>query len=274
MFRTLVLHLLLALCATIFLLPFLWLLCASVKRTDDLFAYAFLPWDHLNRLTLDNFRALFDRQPFGRWLVNSVFLASTQTVLTVTLSSLGGFALAKYQFAGKKLAMGLMLGTLLLPAQVLLPSEYELMYHFGWVDSYAAILVPGAVSIFGVFLFRQAMLGVPDDLLHAGRVDGCSELRLWWDVVMPAVRPMTGAFTLLSFLAAWNSFLWPQIVLQDERKYPLPVGLANLVGLPEYQANYGILMAATLLSILPVAALFFALQRDFVSGLTSGAVKG
>ena len=272
--RTVLLHALLLLLAAVFLLPFAWLLCASVKRADDLFAHAFLPWGDLSRLTLGNFRELFRRQPFGRWLVNSVFLASAQTVITVSLSSLGGFALAKYRFAGKRVVMAGMLGALLLPAQVLLPGEYELMVRLGWVNSYAAILVPGAVSIFGVFLFRQAMLGVPDDLLAAGRVDGASELRLWWEIVMPVVRPMTGAFTLLSFLAAWNSFLWPQIILQDERKYPLSVGLANMVGLPEYQANYGILMAATLLSLLPVAVLFFALQRNFVGGLTSGAVKG
>ncbi len=274
MFRVFFLHLLLVVCAGIFLLPFCWLLCAAFKRTDDLFAYAFLPWDHLGRLTLDNFRALFEKQPFGRWLINSVFLASTATVASVALSSLGGFALAKYRFAGRRFVTAGMLGTLLLPAQVLLPGEYELMVHLGWVDSYAAILLPGAVSIFGVFLFRQAMLGVPDDLLSAGRIDGASELRLWWEIVMPAVRPMTGAFTLLSFLAAWGSYLWPQIILQDEAKYPLPVGLANLAGLAEYQSNYGILMAATLLGLLPVAILFFALQRDFVGGLTSGAVKG
>jgi ABC-type glycerol-3-phosphate transport system permease component len=125
-----------------------------------------------------------------------------------------------------------------------------------------------------MFLFRQSMLHVPDELLHAGRVDGCSELRLWWEVALPIVRPMVGAFTLMSFIASWNSFLWPQVVLQDERKYNLPIGLANLVSQPEIQSNYPVLMCGTLLSIVPVMALFFALQRDFIAGLTSGAVKG
>ncbi len=108
----------------------------------------------------------------------------------------------------------------------------------------------------------------------AGRVDGCSELRLWWEVALPIVRPMIGAYTLLSFMGTWNSFLWPQIILQDERKYTLPIGLANMIGLPGYDTSYGTLMAGTLLSILPVAILFFVLQRDFISGLASGAVKG
>ncbi len=170
--------------------------------------------------------------------------------------------------------MLIMLSTMLLPSQVLLPGSYELMYHLGWLDNYAAILVPGAVSVFGMLLFMQAMRGVPDELLQAGRVDGCSEFRLWWEVALPIVRPMTGAFTLLAFMAAWNSFLWPAIVLQTQTKYTLPIGLTNMIGLPEYQTPYGVLMAGTLLSILPVVILFFALQRDFISGLSTGAVKG
>jgi ABC-type glycerol-3-phosphate transport system permease component len=115
---------------------------------------------------------------------------------------------------------------------------------------------------------------VPDELLQAGRVDGCSELRLWWEVALPIVKPMLGAFTLLSFMGAWNSFLWPQIVLHSANKYTLPIGLNNMIGLPGYLTPYGALMAGTFLSILPVVILFFILQRDFISGLASGAVKG
>ena len=273
MIRRIGLHLLLICLAAAAILPFLWLICAAFKTPADLLNSTLLPWHHLDRLTLNNFRLLGDR-PFGRWLVNSIFLASAHTVLVVTLGSLGGFALAKYQFAGKGPIALIMLATLLMPPQVLLPGSYELMYRLHWLDSYLAIIVPGAVSVFGIFLFRQAMLGVPDELLQCGRLDGCSELRLWWDIALPAVRPMIGAYTLLSFLTEWNSFLWPQIVLQTESKYTLPIGLNGLAGLPEYQHNYGIVMAATLMSILPVIVLFFALQRDFISGLSSGAVKG
>src|SRR5205814_5378171 len=186
---------------------------------------------------------LFDHNPFLVWVFNSLFLCCLHTCLVVTLSSMGGFALAKYRFAGKKPLMALMLTTMMLPSQVLLPSSYELMYKIGWLDSYAAIIVPGAVSVFGMFLFMQAMKGVPDELLQAGRVDGCSELRLWWEVALPIIRPMIGAFTWLSFMGTWNSFLWPQVVLHDPDKYTLPIGLSNMVNLPEYQVHYGILMA-------------------------------
>jgi ABC-type glycerol-3-phosphate transport system permease component len=256
------------------LTPFAWLICATLKRGEDLFRYTFLPWDDLGRLSLGNFRTLFEQQPFLRWVLNSVFLASTSTVIVVTLSSLGGFALAKYRFRGRGVLMGLMLGTMMLPGVVMLPSSYLLIYAIGWMNSYLAIIVPGAVSVFGMFLFMQAMRGVPDELLQAGRIDGCSELRLWWEVALPIVRPMTGAFTLLTFLGTWNAFLWPQVVLQSESKYTLPIGLANMMALPEYRTEYGVLMAGTLLAVVPVMILFVALQRDFVSGLSSGAVKG
>lgn len=224
--------------------------------------------------SLENFRVLLNNEPMGRWLVNSLFVSCSYAFLVVMLSAMGGYALAKYQFFGKGLAQVVLVGALMLPPQVLLPGSYELMDRIGWIDSYAALIVPGGVSVFGMLLFRQAMMAVPDDLLSAGRMDGCGEFRLWWGVAMPMVGPMVGAFTLMSFISAWNAYLWPQIILQDQGKFTLPIGLANLSGLPGYQANQGLLMAATLLSVLPAAALFLILQRDFVAGLSSGAVKG
>lgn len=259
--------------AAISLLPLIWLVCATFKSGEDLFAYPLLPWGHLNHLSLSNYARVFSERPFGAWMISSIFLASTQTVAAVILASLGGFAVAKYHFRGRRMILGVLLSVMLLPYQVLLPSSYELMHHLGWLDSYWAILVPGVISVFGLFLFSRAMKSVPDELLHAGRIDGCSEIRLWWEIAVPLVKPMIAAFTLLSFTASWNAFLWPQIVLQDEGKYTLPIGLANMSVLPGSQADYGVLMAGTLLSILPVGLLFFALQRDFVAGLTSGAVK-
>jgi ABC-type glycerol-3-phosphate transport system permease component len=271
------LHVALLVAAAVSLSPFIWLICACFKSGNDLFNFTFLPFSRhgilFSRLSLSNFTRLFQENQFGRWMLNSIFLSCAQTAMAVTLASLGGFTLAKYRFRGRKIIMAMMLGTMLLPAQVLMPSSYELMYKFGWIDSYLAILVPGSVNVFGLFLFRQAMLAVPDELLHAGRIDGCSEAYLWWEIALPLVRPMVGAFTLLSFTASWNSFLWPQIVLQNETKYTLPIGLYNLNAMPGFQADFGILMAATLLSVLPVALLFFALQRDFIAGLTAGAVK-
>ena len=270
----LALHAFILVLALLFLAPFFWVLCASFKYHKDFFDYLFLPWGEPEKWTISNYVRLFRREPFLLWMFNSLFLASAHTAIVVALSSLGGFALAKYQFAGKRVLMLIMLATMLLPSQVLLPSNYELMYRLGWLDSYVSIIVPSAVSVFGMFLFMQAMRAVPDELLQAGRVDGCSELRLWWEVALPIVRPMIGAYTLLSFMGSWNSFLWPQIVLQSSEHFTLPIALTNMIGLPEYDAPLGMLMAGTLLSILPIALLFFILQKDFIAGLASGAVKG
>lgn len=272
--RPYLLQLLVCACALLWLLPFVWMVCASFKSPADFFSSTFLPWHDLGRVTLDNYRALFASFPFFGWLLNSLFLASAQTVIVVLLSSLGGFALAHYRFRGRTTMVAVLLLMLLVPGQVLLPSTYELVNALGWIDSYTAILVPGAISVFGILLFRAAMSAVPPELLHAARIDGAGELRLWWDIALPSVRPTVGAFTLMSFTGTWNSFLWPQIVLQDEDKYHLPIGLTSLVGLPEHDVPYGLLMAGTLLSILPVMALFVLLHREFNAGVVSGAVKG
>jgi len=155
---------------------------------------------------------------------------------------------------------------------VVMAPLYEQIYRLGLIDTYAGLIIPGAVNVFGIFLFRQAILQVPDELLHAARIDGCSEFRIYWDVVMPISRPMIGAFCLISFMGSWNSFLWPQIILHSKERFTLPIGLNQLVG-PQ-QSQYGALMAGTFLSILPIIVLFLLLQKEFVAGLTSGAVKG
>jgi ABC-type glycerol-3-phosphate transport system permease component len=254
--------------AAITIIPMVWLFAASIKTSDDLFTYVFFAKKH----TLDNFRDLFSKMPFFRYLANSVFISTTTVIVQLFFSSLAGFALAKYEFKGKKLIMILMLATMMIPGQVTMAPLYEVIYRLGLVDTYPGIIIPSAISVFGIFLFRQSILQVPNELLHAARIDGCSEFRIWWDIVMPISRPMIGAFCLISFMATWNSFLWPQILLHSASRFTLTVGLTQLVGL--YAQQYGMLMAGTLLSIVPVIILFIVLQKEFVSGLTAGAVKG
>jgi ABC-type glycerol-3-phosphate transport system permease component len=261
--------LLLLLTAAAALIPLFWLVAATTKGPDDLFHYTFLA----PRLTAENYRDLFSRVPFLRYMLNSVFVACTAVLVQLFFSSLAGFALAKYEFRGKQAIMLLMLATLMIPGQVILAPLYELVYRMGLVDSYLGLIIPGAVSVFGIFLFRQAILQVPDELLHAARIDGCSEFRIYWDVVMPITRPMVGAFCLISFMGSWNNFLWPQVILHNNARFTLPIALNQMVGLQEAQ-QYGMLMAGTLLAVLPVIVLFLLLQKEFVAGLTAGAVKG
>lgn len=274
-------YLFLVLSAALVLMPFAWLISAAFKNPEALMEFTFLPpaerWGEL--LGTQNFADLFageetaqGRVYFWRYLLNSLFLSSTGTCLHIFCASLTGFAIAKYEFRGKTFITSLMLGSMMIPGMILLAPLYELIYRFGWMDTYWALLVPGAVPVFGVFLFRQAIVGVPDELLEAARVDGCGEFGIYWNLVMPLVRPMIGAFCLVSFLGSWNSFLGPQIFIQTQAKLTLPVVLNQYIGL--YAQKYGVFLAGTLLSIIPPAVMFFALQKEFVSGLTSGAVKG
>ena len=266
--RRALVYVLLSAFASITLVPLVWLVAASTKAPADLFHYTFFA----PRIGLSNFTLLFQKVHFVRYLMNSVFIAGASVMVQLLFSSLAGFALAKYEFRGKKPVMILMVSTMLIPGQVVMAPLYTLLYRLGLVDQYLGLIVPGAVSVFGIFLFRQSILQVPDELLHAARIDGCSELRIYWDIVMPISRPMIGAFCLISFMGSWNSFLWPQILLHQEERFTLPILLNQLIGL--YTQQYGMLMAGTLLSILPVVVLFLLLQKEFVAGLTAGAVKG
>ena len=271
----------LSLAAIVILMPFFWLICSAFKDKGVLNEYTFLP--PINKIdsstiNLDNFRELFAEQQtaqgpvrFWRYMANSLFLASSGTALSLLFSSMGGYALAKYRFRGRGAIVLFMLACLTIPPVALLSPNFVVIWQLGWLDSYKALLVPAAVSILGMFLFRQALLGVPDDLIEAGRIDGCGEFRIYLSLAMPLVRPMTGAFCLISFLGMWNSFLAPNVYLQTQAKLPLPVVLNQYIG--TYTQQYGVFLAGTLVAIIPPAILFFALQREFISGLTSGAVK-
>lgn len=210
--------------------------------------------------------------PFVRYLMNSFFVSSVTVLIQLFFCSLAGFALAKYEFRFKKAVMVLMLGTMMIPGQVMLGPMYELIHYFGLMDSHSGLIVPGMVGVFGIFLFRQSIMSLPNELLEAGRIDGCTEFGLYWRVVVPVSRPMIGAFCVIAFMGTWNSFLWPQIILHSQYLFTLPIGLNSMVG--TYTDQRGMMMAGTLLSILPVMVLFFILQKEFISGLTAGAVKG
>lgn len=260
-----------ALCvlAAIVLMPLIWLVASTTKSSNDQFHYLFFA----PHVTSENFVKLVSKSDMlPRGLLNSAFLASATVLIQLLFSSLAGFALAKYEFKGKRALVILMLATVMIPGQLTMAPLYELLHHFGLVDTYLGLLIPGAVSVFGIFLFRQSIIQVPDELLQAARIDGCSEFRIYWDVVMPVSRPMIGAFCLMSFMGTWNSFLWPQIILHHKELFTLPIALNQLRG--AYDNESGMLMAGTLVSVVPVVVLFLALQKEFMAGLTAGAVKG
>lgn len=265
--------------AALTLLPFVWMLTSALKSQQDFFTSFFLPrgdgflgvaWD---RLTLHNFRRLFTGLPLARAMLNSLFLASVTGALGTLACAMGGYGLAKFRFRGRETLTWLVLGALIIPASLLIAPSYRLLWQLGLLNSYAGLILPALAPAFGVFLFRQAMLNtVPSELLEAARIDGAGELRIFFTIVVPLVRPMIGAFLMITFLGAWNNFIGPQIVLQQPEVFPLSVTINNLRGV--YATDYGLILSGTLVSIAPVMCLFLLLQREFISGLTSGAVKG
>lgn len=274
----LALHVTLVVLAIIVLTPYAWLIVSSLKNQEDFFSGMFFPpgdgllgigWD---KLTLENYKKLFGLG-FGVNLVNSIFYSAATALFATLISAATGFVLAKHSFRGRNIITLVVLGALIVPPTLLLAPGYELLYDLGLLDTAWGLLLPLLAPAFGVFLFRQAVIqSVPDELLEAARIDGCSEWSIFFVVVLPLVRPMIGAFMLITFLGMWNNFISPQIVLQTAEKQPLSVAIAQLRGV--YQTDYGLLTAATVVSVLPVAALFMLLQKQFISGLTSGAVKG
>jgi ABC-type glycerol-3-phosphate transport system permease component len=264
--------------AAVMLIPFLWLICGAFKHNDDFFTSTFLPrGDGLfgiawSRLTLDNYRALLADGTMFRGLLNSIFLSSVTALLATFICAAAGYALAKYEMRSQRIVLAIVLAAVIVPPTLLLAPGYRLLFNLNLLDSFWGLIIPGAAPAFGVYLFRQASLnGIPRELIEAARIDGCGELRIFAAVALPLLRPIISAFMLITFLGVWNNFINPQIVLQSAGKFPLSVAVAQLKGV--YYQDYGLQIAGTLLSVAPVLALFLFLQRDFVSGLTSGAVK-
>ena len=250
--------------------PYVFMITSSFKPNSEIFAQPvrILP----KSLYLENYRYLFSEYPFWRWYWNTVFTTLIRTVISVFFAALAGFAFAKYEFRLKKPLFLLVIVSIMLPFQVLLTPLFIEMAAFGWLDTYWGVIIPVAISPFFIFLMRQYMLGVPDELMDAARIDGCSEFGLFWRVVAPTQRPAFAVVGILAFTGAWTDFLWPLIVLQKTNMFVLNVGIASMFG--PYRVPYGAILGGSTLATLPVVLFFLAMQRQFIAGLTAGALKG
>ncbi|TQM11668.1 carbohydrate ABC transporter permease [Pseudonocardia kunmingensis] len=260
---------LLAVAAISMAAPYVFMMVSAFKPQNEIFAtpIRFFPRD----LTLDNVAALFDLLPYARWYLNTVVVAVFGTALTLFISSLAGFAFSKYEFRCKNLLFMLVLGTVLIPFQVLLVPQFQIVRELGGFNTYWALILPVAANAFAVFLMRQYTISVPDELLDAARVDGVSEFGLWWRIVVPLVRPGLAVAGTITFLSYWNDFFWPLIVTTDDDMFVVNLGTASLLG--PFESQYGILLAGALLASLPLIIMFLFFQRHIIEGLTAGATK-
>ncbi len=252
------------------IMPYVYMISASFKEGNEIFS---IPIEILPQgLHLGNYRILFEETNFARWFLNSVFVGLSRMALAVVVSVMAGYAFAKYDFRFKNVLFVLVLATLTLPIYVLIVPLYDMMVTLGWTDRYVALILPFAAQAIGVFLARQYLLSVPDEILDAARVDGATEWGVFWRVVLPLSTPVMAVLGILFFTTAWNDFIWPLVVMTEDSKFPVALGLPTLLG--PYSQEYGAVMAGSFLSTLPIIIVFLIAQRRFIEALTAGAVKG
>jgi multiple sugar transport system permease protein len=267
---TVILHTALIIGALITVLPLLWMVSASLMPTGESTIYP--PRLVPSHITFQHYADLFTRLNLGRSFLNSTIVALAITAISLLFNSMSGYAFAKLHFAGRDRLFGLLMAALVIPTQVGMLPLFLMLKGMHLVNTYWGVIIPGMASIFGIFLIRQSMIALPEEVLDAARIDGASELRIYLSIVLPLARPILVTLAIFTFMTAWNDFMWPLIVLTDSSRYTLPVSVANLVG--EHVQDTELMMASSVLTVLPVIILFLLLQRYYIAGLMVGSVKG
>ncbi|MCC8957592.1 carbohydrate ABC transporter permease [Bradyrhizobium sp. Pear77] len=265
-------HAVLLLTAAFIMLPFVWMVSLSLKPSDEIFraSFSLLPdqW-----YALENYKRVLTSAPLLRYMLNGVIVCAVILTVQILICAPCAYALAKLEFRGRDALFALVLIGLLLPQQVLALPLFILGYSVGVLNTYAALVFPFVVSPFGIFLFRQFFRSIPDDIVHAARLDGLSELAIVWRIMMPMAMPAVIAFSIFSIVSHWNDLFWPLIAVNDQRLMPPPLGIMAFKN-EETGTDYGPLMAASSLVVLPLIVAFLAAQRWFVEGIAKGGVKG
>jgi multiple sugar transport system permease protein/arabinosaccharide transport system permease protein len=251
-------------------MPYVYMVSASFKPGEELFSIPVQLFP--DSLYLGNYDLLFGKTNFVRWFFNSVFIGVSRMVLAVVISLMAGYAFAKYEFRFKNVLFILLLATLTLPIYVLIVPLYSMMVTFGWTDNYIALILPLAAQAIGVFLSRQYLLSIPDEVLDSARVDGAGEWGIFWRIIVPLSQPVIAVMAILFFTASWNDYIWPLVVLTKDQMFTVSLGLPTLVG--PYSQEYGAVMAGSFISTVPIVIIFLIMQRRFIEGITQGAVKG
>ncbi|KAB8140683.1 carbohydrate ABC transporter permease [Chloroflexia bacterium SDU3-3] len=257
------LHLALIAGGVVMLLPFAWMLSTSLKPPAEVFAYPpiWLP----SALAWENYQKAWASMPFGRYYLNSLLVTTSVTVIQLLTASLAAFAFARLRFWGREALFLLYLAALMIPAQVTMIPNFVLVRALGWYDTYQALILPPAFSALSTFLLRQSFRSIPHDLDEAARIDGASSLRIWWSVLLPLIAPALSALAIITALGSWNEFLWPLIVTNSDAVRTLPVGLSAFQG--QFKVEWNLLMAGSVIAMLPILALYTAAQRQFIQGV-------
>ncbi len=249
--------------------PLLWMLLSSFKTTEELARVPPTIWPE--NLSLAGYEYIFTKLPFLRYFLNSLFVATSSTVLAVLTSSLAGYIFAKFEFRGKTILFVAILGSMMIPGTIMLIPRYVLINWLHWTDTYLAIIIPQGISVFGIFLMRQYMQGIPSDYIDAARVDGMSEAGIFFKIMLPLCRPAIAALAILSFVESWDALLWPMVVITSSDLKTLPMGVAGLATVHSPQLD--LMLPAAVVSVVPVVVVFAIFQRQFVNAMTSSGLK-
>ncbi len=258
--------------ALILLIPIVWMLLGSFKIQRVALAYP--PELIPSNPVMDNWERLLINRPSLRWMLNSFVVAGGIAFFAVISSTCAGYAFGKKQFPGRTLFFWLILMTMMLPRQIYIVPLFVLMRSLGWFNSFQGMIAPYLVYPFGVFLMRQYMQSIPDELLEAGKMDGASELQLFRHIILPLSRPAIGAIAIFAFMAGWNDYLWQLVMATDELWLTLPVGVAKLTASGVGSIDIGVGMAGATFAFVPMLLIFLVFQNYFIKGITVGALKG
>lgn len=276
-FSKISIHIILIAISLLSIFPFIWLISTSLKGIDEnIFAYPpnLIPQD----FTLKNYAEVWDKVNFIGYFINSMIVAGLTVLLNLVLSSLAGYPLARMSFKGKKVVFFSILATIMIPFQAIMLPVYIITLKLHLIDSvnaiagYLGLVLPFAVSAFGIFLMRQAFLKIPHEMEEAAIIDGCNVFQLFIKVIIPMVKPTLALLAIFTFIGSWGEFLWPSIVLTQDAMYTLPVGINNLQGM--FSANWRLIAAGSVISTIPIIVFFLAMQKYFISGENDGAIKG
>jgi multiple sugar transport system permease protein len=250
--------------------PFIYQLLATFMTNGQITSVPPTLWP--TQWNLDNYIGVFTQVPFLRQMLNTVIITVLTTVATLILCALGGYAFARMRFFAKGPLFAIVLSMLMVPGTLLLIPQYQTVQSFGWLNSFAGIVVPGLVNAFGIFMMRQFFLGLPKELEEAARLDGANPGQVFWQVMLPLARPGLSALAILTALASWSSLLWPLVIVNSQDMMPLAVGLASFTG--EHGSEYPSMLAAALMAMLPIMILFLVMQRRVIEGIAFSGLKG
>ncbi|WP_306010358.1 carbohydrate ABC transporter permease [Bacillus sp. MMSF_3328] len=265
----LLLYIALTLLVIIFIFPVIWVILSSLKDSNELYSWPpkFIP----DNPTIENFTLAFEKGNFGRYFWNSTIVTVTATFLTLLVNTMAGYALAKYRFKGDTFLLIGFISTLMIPLEVIMTPIFTVISKLGLYNTLWGIIIPPAATPTGVFLIRQYLLTVPDDLLEAARIDGAGEWKIFWRIILPIAKPIISVLAIFSFMWRWDDFIWPLIVISDPTKYTIQLALSNFIG--EYNVDWGSLLAMSVVTMVPVLIVFLIFQKQFIQGLATSGMK-